>query len=213
MFEKLAEMIASGVIGNYSYERIRNLLKTEGGDAESPSRETELKEDQKDPDIKAFHGRNVEYKKKYRTFDVQNDFDIVVGLLSKPVVYIVIEDRPSTAWRLPVIIAEDADTGEWYVFAKGRVAFEGTGGGLSQAKDLLRKILDKRIPFSAWVLDQVLTEKLSQGCRSWPEFKVQCIPAVAAEQGEYFRDFVLGSLQQIVEAQQSHSVDARSLRD
>ncbi|MCP1319510.1 hypothetical protein [Vreelandella lionensis] len=201
MFEKLTEMIVSGFIGNYSYDRIRRLLKAEAREGGIPAQETDPEEGQRDPDIKAVYGQNVKYKKKYRTFDIQDDFEVVLDLLAEPVVYIVIEDRPSMAWRLPVIIAEDAKTGEWYVFSKGRVAFEGAGGGLSQAKTFLKKIQDKDVPFSAWVLEYALTEKLSQGCRPWPEFKLQCIPALAAEQGEYFREFVIGSLQEVAKAQ------------
>lgn len=212
MFEKIGEMIVSGVIGNYSYDRLRRLLKAEGDEGNTPGAGEKEKQEPRDPDIRVIHGQNIEYIKRYRTFDVQNEFDDVVELLSNPLIYIVIEDEPSTAWRLPVIIAEDQTTEEWYVFSKGRIAFEGTGGGLSQAKSFLRKVINKNIPFSAWVLGQAMTEKLSQGCRPWTEVKAKCIPALSAVQGTYFREYVLESLQEIVEVQQGSSADARASR-
>lgn len=195
MFEKIIEWAASGVVGNFTYDRIKELLsgpKEEPKEVVAPQAVVS-----KDPDIEAVYGANIHYKKRFRTFDIAHDLDDVTSLMRQPVVHIVLEDKPTTAWHLALVVAEDAVTSEWYVFRKGRLAFEGTGGGLHQSKTLFKKLLERGIPFAGWVVDQVSSEKLSQGCQPWPRIREHCLPILAFEKNEYFQQYVLGAYKEI----------------
>lgn len=198
MLEKLIEMAISGVVGNFSYDKVKKFLNNSGAnDDVSTEEETDKQNSGQDSDIESIHGQNIYYKRNYRTFDIQNDLEDVISLMREPVVHIVLEDKPSTAWHQALVVAEDKITSEWYVFSKGRLAFEGSGGGLSQSKTLFKKLLSKNIPFSAWVIDQVSSEKLSHGCRRWPEMRDKCIPILAFEKNDYFKKYVIGVFNEI----------------
>lgn len=195
MLEKIMEWAVSGVVGNFTYDRIKELLS---GPKEEPKEAGALQATpSKDPDIEAIYGTNIHYKRRFRTFDIAYDLEDVISLMRQPVVHIVLEDKPTTAWHLALVVAEDMTTSEWYVFRKGLLAFEGTGGGLYQSKALFTKLLKKRIPFAGWVVDQVSSEKLSQGCQPWPRIREQCIPILAFEKNEYFQKYVLGVYKEI----------------
>ena len=124
----------------------------------------------------------------------------MLNLIKQPIVHFVVEDIPTTAWHLPVVVVEDSVTKEWYVFSKGNLAFEGCGGGLAQTQILFKKLLERKIPFSAWVLERAGSDKLSQGCRMWPELKSKCIPILAYKKNEYFDQYVTGIYQKLAKA-------------
>ncbi len=187
MFEVLAEMILSRVAGNAVYDQLKTVFTRSTND---PGSDVTKHED--DPDIKARYGENIEYVHRYKIFSVHQDLNTVLDLTRQPIVHFVVEDKPSTAWHLPSVVIEDLVTGEWYVFAKGTIAFEGSGGGLYQAESLIRHLLEKRIPFTAWVLDRINSDKLDQGCRTWVELKPKCIPLLAHLSSEYFEKYVAG---------------------
>lgn len=199
MVEKIIEWALSGFVGNFTYDRINELL---AGPKDPKEQATQQTPPTKDPDIETVNGTNILYKKKYRTFDIEYDLEDVTSLMRQPIVHIVLEDKPTTAWHLGLVVAEDATTSEWYVFRKGRLAFEGTGGGLNQSKALFKKLLEKKIPFTCWVVDQVSSEKLSQGCQPWPRVREQCIPILAFEKNEYFQKYVLGVYKEMANLQQ-----------
>lgn len=196
MFEKLIEMALSGVVGNFTYDKLKALLLDEDV-ADKQANEREALESYDDPDIKAVYGANIHYVNRFKTFDIVHHFDDVLPLIKNPVVHIVIEDQPSTAWHLPLIVLEDNVTKEWYIFSKGRMAFEGSGGGLSQSKMLFRKLIANKVPFTAWVLDYVLAAKLSQGCRMWPEFRNQLVPLLTYNKSRIFTDYILKTFMDI----------------
>lgn len=187
MFDKLAEMAVSGVVGNTAYDQLKALF-TSSSVAPIP----QLPEPEDDPDIKARYGDNIEYIHHYKTFSLLRDLNAILALTRQPVVHFVVEDKPTTAWHLPSVVIEDSVTNEWYVFSKGNIAFEGSGGGLHQAESLIRFLLEKRIPFTAWVLDRISSDKLDQGCRTWVELKAKCIPLLAHRSSEYFEKYVAG---------------------
>lgn len=190
MFEKLLEMMLSGAIGNYTYDRLKSLLSAPQKD-DDPEPEPEKPELDRDPDIKEQHGPNIFYKNNYRTFDIVHDLYDIVGLIKSPIVHIVIEDKPSSAWHLPLVVVEDTISREWYVFSKGRMAFEGSGGGLSNSKELLQYLINNNIRFAGWVLDYVKSEKLSQGCLTWPAVRDQCLPLIAYNKNQFFTKYVV----------------------
>lgn len=187
MFDKLVEMAVSGVVGNAAYDQIKAFF---AWSASAPTAEPSAHEE--DPDIKAKYGDNIQYASRYKVFSLNRDLNAVLSLTKKPVVHFVVEDRPTTAWHLPSIVIEDAITFEWYVFSKGDIAFEGSGGGLHQAESLIRFLIEKNIPFTAWVLDHISADKLDQGCRTWVEVKSKCIPLLAHRSSEYFEKYVAG---------------------
>jgi len=189
MFEKMLEMMVSGVVGNFTFERIKALLSSQNGDIEPE--EVTSQEKPQDSDIKEVCGPNIFYKNRYRTFDIIHDLYDVIELVKKPMVHIVIEDKSSSAWHLSLVVVEDLESREWYIFSKGQMAFEGSGGGLSNSRDLLSFLVARDIRFSGWVLDFVLSEKLSQGCLAWPAVRDQCIPLIAYNKNQYFVNYII----------------------
>lgn len=187
MIEKLLEMMVSGSVGNFTYDRLKALLNAPQKDDEPEKTEIEVPFD---PDIKEICGPNIFYRNNYRTFDIVNDLYDVIDLITSPMVHIVIEDKPSSAWHLPLVVVEDTESKEWYVFSKGSMAFEGSGGGLASSKDLFQFLIDNNIRFAGWVLDYVSSEKLSQGCATWPNLRDQCLPLIAYNNNQYFSKYI-----------------------
>ncbi|EJQ9992387.1 hypothetical protein NZX40_002381 [Vibrio vulnificus] len=182
MIEGIIGSIFSGVAGNGAYDLIKKLFTDEEKSKVEKSKPEVLEsfdEKLQDSDIKEIHGPNIDYHNNYKVFDSSFDFYKMVKLIKTPIVHIIIESEPSTAYHLPLIVAEDSVTKEWYVFSKGRLAFEGNGGGISNSKNLVDFLIEEKIRFSAWVLDFHLSEKLSQGCKTWPELREQCVPLIA----------------------------------
>lgn len=190
MFEKLIEMALSGVVGNFTYDKLKALLFGENDESAEIDEREAIDQSNNDSDIKAVYGDNIEYINRFKTFDIFHEFDELLPLVKDPVVHIVVEDKPSTAWHLPLVVLEDKTTKEWYIFSKGRMAFEGSGGGFLQSGILFKKLIDNKVPFTAWVLDYILTEKLSQGCRMWPEFRGHCIPLLIYNKNKTFTDYI-----------------------
>jgi len=195
MFDKLVEMAVSGVVGNAAYDQLKSFFARSTAAPESPPPEPE-----QDGDIKDRYGANIEYVHRYKTFRIDEDMKAVLDLTKQPVVHFVVEDQPTTAWHLPSVVVEDSITSEWYVFSKGSIAFEGSGGGLHQAELLIRFLIEKGIPFTAWVLDKISSDKLAQGCRTWPEMKPKCVPLLAHRSSEYFEKYVAGKYAQLSRA-------------
>lgn len=195
MFDKIVEMAVSGVVGNAAYDQLKVLFTRS---AAPPTQDTA--KPNTDPDIKDCYGENVEYIRRYKTFDLFSDLNAVLALTRQPVVHFIVEDKPTTAWHLPSVVVEDTVTGEWYVFSKGDIAFEGTGGGLHQAESLIRLLLERHLPFTAWVLDRISADKLDQGCRTWVELKAKCVPLLAHQGSEYFEKYVAGKYAELSRA-------------
>lgn len=191
MLEKILEMMVSGAVGNFTYDRLRVLLRAPDPVPDSLGDSSD--DNSNDTDVKEVCGANIYYKNNYRVFDIVHDFYDVIELIKKPVVHIVIEDQPSTFWHLPLVVIEDIESGEWYVFSKGRLALEGSGGGMRNTKDLFRYLMERNIRFSGWVMDFVKSEKLSQGCLTWPSVRNDCLPIISYKGNQYFSDFIIKS--------------------
>ncbi len=131
---------------------------------------------------------------KFQTLQALTDFEKILSMVKTPVVHFVIEETPSTAWHLPVVVMESSVTGEWYVFRKGNLAFEGVAGR-SNAMSLTRSLVEKGISIGSWFTDQASSDLLSEGRVLWPELKPRCIPAMAHPKRGILLDFLSDTLE------------------
>lgn len=102
-------------------------------------------------------------KRKFKTFDAWNDMEKLLKVVNTPLISILIENEPSTNYRLPSMILESKATGEWFVFSRGRMAFEGMGGGLINSHDIISKIKSANIPIGVWVVERAILDDLDNG--------------------------------------------------
>ncbi|GFD87002.1 hypothetical protein KUL150_30610 [Alteromonas sp. KUL150] len=129
------------------------------------------------PEIKADDKNDsAEKVRMFRTFDARYGIPEVISREDEPLVSILIEREPSTAYNLPCVVIESEKTREWFVMAKGNIALQGAGGGLSFAKDFVSKLQEKGAHIGIWVYDNELVDALDAGLVLWPEIKNQGIP-------------------------------------
>jgi hypothetical protein len=120
---------------------------------------------------------NIEQKvKKFRTYDARYGLPSAMDDIDNPLVYILIERNPSTAYNLPCVVIESRATEEWFVMSKGNMAFQGSGGGLSYAKGFISKLKEKNADIGIWVYNNSLVDDLANGYVLWPEIKGKGIP-------------------------------------
>ncbi len=131
---------------------------------------------------------------KFQTLHALTDFEKILSMVKTPVVHFVIEETSSGAWHLPVMVMESSVTGEWYVFRKGNLAFEGVAGR-SNTRTLTRSLVEKGISIGAWFTDQASSDLLSGGRVLWPELKPRCIPAMAHPKRNILLDFLSDTLE------------------
>ena len=128
--------------------------------------------------------------KLFQTFHIASGFESVVAATPKPIVHILIEDQPTTAWHLAVIVVESSSTQQWYVSQKGEMAYEGTGGGLAVATEVAEVCRAGDIPVAAWICSQGLTDDLSNGQILWPTVKRELIPLSSYAKSDYFATYI-----------------------
>lgn len=145
-------------------------------------------------------GQTVAPIERFKTFEIRSGFESVLAATPDPVVHILIEDKPTTAWHLAVLIVESRVTGEWYVSSKGEMALEGSGGGLAVSKTVASICLSQRIPVAAWVCPQLLSDQLSCGQILWPAHKAELVPLVTYAESDYFAKYIAKTFKQICEA-------------
>lgn len=124
----------------------------------------------------------------FKTFDIANDLDTLLKVVKDPLISILIEDQPSTHYRLPSIVLESMITREWYVFYRGRMSFEGNGGGLRNSEAILDRLRAANVPVGVWVLDQRVLDRLDRGRELWPAIRSRAVPFLAALSGDYSWD-------------------------
>lgn len=122
---------------------------------------------------------------KFKTFDVWNDLDKLLKIVKEPVIFILIEEQPSTHYRLPSLVLESRITGEWYVFRRGRMSFEGNGGGIRNTELILEQLKAANVSVGVWVLNQALLDRLDNGQELWATIRLQIVPFLAAPSSEY----------------------------
>ncbi|MFC3459816.1 hypothetical protein [Massilia haematophila] len=130
-------------------------------------------------------GPEIKRTARFRTFDSARDFDTLLRTVSEPVISILIEDTPSTSYRLPSMVLESRVTGEWFVFPRMRMSFEGNGGGLRNARDTFDLIRLVGANVGAWVVPQQVLDSLDNGYLVWAEVRPTAIPLLAVISGEH----------------------------
>ncbi|MCA8864526.1 MULTISPECIES: hypothetical protein [unclassified Halomonas] len=130
--------------------------------------------------IEAIADLKLERKKLFHSFDVFTQLHEVSEGLASPVAHLLIEAEPSTHYHLVSLVLESSLTGEWYYFRRGRMAFQGTGGGHQQAERVVSIFKREDIPISVWVLERELMDDFESGYMLWPQVRAKAIPFLAA---------------------------------
>lgn len=131
--------------------------------------------------------RELEQKRaaRFRTFDSTQDLEALLHAVSEPVISILIEDTPSTFYRLPSMVLESRVTGEWFVFPRMRMSFEGNGGGVRNAQDTFELIKRMDAKVGAWVVPQRVLDDLDNAYIAWSEARSAAVPLLAVLRGEH----------------------------
>lgn len=126
-----------------------------------------------------------EQDRLFKSFDAVYDLSKILPLVEKPIVHLLFERDPSTHYRLPAYVLESSETGEWYVFSRGRLAFEGSGGGMHNAEEVMKVLRDKQTRITAWVMPNSRLDGLESGHTLWPTVKSECVPLLAVLNKDY----------------------------
>lgn len=138
-----------------------------------------------DADEQGDHGLVRKRESRFKTFDSSHDLEALLHSVSEPVISILIEETPSTAYRLPSMVLESRVTGEWFVFPRMRMSFEGTGGGVSNAENTFNLIKQMGAKIGAWVVPQTILDDLDSGYIMWAEARSSAVPLLAVMRGDY----------------------------
>ncbi|CUJ69267.1 Uncharacterised protein [Achromobacter sp. 2789STDY5608633] len=117
--------------------------------------------------------------RRFRTFDATDSLVSILQLVEGPVVHLLVEDQPSTHYRLPGYVLESTVTGEWYVFARGRLALEGTGGGANNMRDVSDLLRERGVRIVGWVIPQADMDALEGGRMLWNEARAALVPLLS----------------------------------
>ncbi|MBO1539937.1 hypothetical protein [Pseudomonas sp. OA65] len=123
--------------------------------------------------------------RRFKTFDAVYDLEKLLAYVDNPIVYLLVEDSPSSAYNLPSYVLESGNTGEWFVFTRGRLALQGSGGGHQNTKGVFEILLQKKTKIGAWVVEKTLLDQLDNGQALWPEVKQLSVPLLAVLSEEY----------------------------
>jgi hypothetical protein len=123
--------------------------------------------------------------RRFKTFDAVYDLEKILSYVDAPIVHLLIEDSPSTAYNLPGYVLESRSTGEWFVFSRGRLALQGCGGGHNNTESVFSMLSDKKTTIGAWVVDKKLLDLFENGQALWPDVKRQAVPLLAFLSEEY----------------------------
>ncbi|WP_298445322.1 hypothetical protein [uncultured Ferrimonas sp.] len=118
----------------------------------------------------------IERVRKFKTFDAFHDLPQMVNDIDSPLVSILIERSPSSHYNLVCVVLESRLTGEWFVFSRGRMAFQGSGGGHTNSNMIIQTLKKKKSPIVVWVYDNNFVDDLESGFVLWPEIKGKGIP-------------------------------------
>lgn len=115
----------------------------------------------------------------FKTYDAVHDLAQVVNFVDNPVLHLLIEDSPSTHYNLAAIVLESRTTGQWYLFSRGRVALQGSGGGKHNLDAVLDHLKSHSAGIAAWVLDAELLSSFEAGNILWPSVQPNLIPLLS----------------------------------
>jgi hypothetical protein len=118
----------------------------------------------------------VKKTKLFRVFDVYNDLEKILPYLADPIAHIIIEKEPTTWWNLACLVIESKLTGEWYVFERGRMAMQGTGGGIRQSKIAIERLREAKVFITPWVVPKSILDEFEDGIILWHEVKIKAVP-------------------------------------
>lgn len=156
-----------GMLASWLANKIDLVLKPEGDEPV----EIISPEPQVDEDLPL-----VEKVRKFKTFDAFHDLRQMINDVDNPLVSILIESSPSSHYNLVCVVLESTLTGEWFVFSRGRMAFQGGGGGHINSKMIIEDLKQKESPIGVWVYDNNFVDDLENGYVLWPEIKGKGIP-------------------------------------
>lgn len=123
--------------------------------------------------------------RRFKTFDAVYDLEKILAYVDSPVVYMLVEDSPSTHYNLPGYVLESASTGEWFLFSRGRLALQGSGGGHNNIEGVFSLLTTKKAKIGAWVADAKLLDQFENGQVLWSAVKLQSVPLLAFLSEEY----------------------------
>ena len=112
----------------------------------------------------------------FRSLDVARDLEEVLSHVTKPIAHIIIETEPSTFWNLVCMVIESNTSGEWYVFERGRMAVQGTGGGPRQTEIALSHLKKAEAEIVIWSSPTAILDELEAGGLLWFEVKKLLVP-------------------------------------
>lgn len=135
--------------------------------------------------------------RRFQTFHIKSGFESVLSATPDAVVHVVIEDKPTTAWHLAILVVESRSTGEWYVSGKGEMAFEGGGGGVAVSKRVASICSNRRITVAGWVCPRAISDKLSRGEVLWPTVKTELVPLISYAESDYFAKYIASRFREI----------------
>ena len=121
----------------------------------------------------------IQQPQRFKTFDAWHDLTRLLTAVKEPLISILIEDQPSSHYRLASMVLESRTTGEWYIFSRGRMSFEGNGGGVRNSRDILDQVKSSGAAVGVWVLPQSTLDDLDNGRETWMVARVQAIPLLA----------------------------------
>ncbi len=118
-------------------------------------------------------------ERRFQAFDTQTGLQGLIPYIEQPIVHLLIEDKPSTAYNLPGFVLESKLTGEWFVFSRGRLALQGEGGGHRNMKAVVDLLREKQTKIVGWVIRQADMDQLEDGTLLWPEARKDIVPLLS----------------------------------
>ena len=118
--------------------------------------------------------------RRFNSYDVFRDLEDILQFVADPIAHIVVENTPSSFYNLAALVVEDRATGIWFVFNRGRMAFQGTGGGAQQTERAVNIFKSHHIPVAPWVLDKSKLDHFESGFILWSDVKGCLIPLISA---------------------------------
>lgn len=118
-------------------------------------------------------------QRRFDIFDARYDLERLLAYVEHPVVHLLVEDQPSTAYNLPGYVLESKATGEWFVFSRGRLALEGNGGGYRNMQGVTEILRAKQTKIVGWVIRKSDMDRLEGGQLLWPEARQELIPLLS----------------------------------
>jgi hypothetical protein len=118
-------------------------------------------------------------QRRFDIFDARYDIERLLAYVEHPVVHLLVEDQPSSAYNLPGYVLESKVTGEWFVFGRGRLALEGNGGGYRNMQGVTEILRAKQTKIVGWVIRKASMDRLESGQLLWPEARQDLIPLLS----------------------------------